>query len=129
MTRSRFLHWRGLDPWHSISGYGYDVQWRGIVVDFFQFGFRLLSWSVHFHMHQEYPNVVRLQVHLPNQQLIMWGEHVAPDLQQVVAQTAEKDTTLTAYFKANEQFSEAATISTRTFPCTVSGSEATKNGK
>ena len=65
-------------------------------------------WRIyHFRMHEEHPNVVRLQIHLPNQQLISWDEHVAPNLQQVAAQAAEKDTTLTAYFKANEQFPEA----------------------
>ena len=74
-------------------------------------------WRIHhFHMHEEYPSVVRLQVHLPNQQLINWDEHVAPNLQQVAAQAAEKDTTLTAYFKANEQFPEACNYLYQDFP-------------
>jgi hypothetical protein len=52
-------------------------------------------WRIHhFHMHEEYPAVVRLQIHLPNQQLISWDEHVAPNLQQVVAQAAEKECSL-----------------------------------
>jgi len=48
--------------------------------------------------------------------LINWDEHVAPNLQQVVAQAAEKDTILTAYFKANEQFPEACNYLYQDFP-------------
>jgi hypothetical protein len=74
-------------------------------------------WRIyHFRMHDEHPGVVRLQVHLPNQQLISWDENVAPNLQQVVAQAAEKDTTLTAYFKANDQIPEARNHLYQDFP-------------
>src|SRR5277367_5584026 len=52
-------------------------------------------------MHEEYPNIVRLQIHLPNQQLVMWDEDAGPNLQAVVENQGSKDTTLTGYFKAN----------------------------
>src|SRR5271163_942319 len=54
-----------------------------------------------FSMHEEYPNIVRLQVHLPNQQLVMWDEDASPNLQAVVENQGTKDTTLMGYFKAN----------------------------
>ena len=43
-------------------------------------------------------------------------EHVAPDLEQVAVHAAEKDTTLTAYFKANELFPEAHHYLYQDFP-------------
>ena len=74
-------------------------------------------WRIyHFHRHEEHPNVIHLQIHLPNQQIICWDEHVAPDLEQVAVQAAEKDTTLTAYFKANELFPEARNYLYQDFP-------------
>ena len=48
--------------------------------------------------------------------MISWDENVAPDLQQVAAQAAVKDTILTAYFKANEQFPEACNYLYQDFP-------------
>ena len=53
---------------------------------------------------------------LPNQQIVCWDEHVAPDLEQVAVHAAEKDTTLTAYFKANELFPEARNYLYQDFP-------------
>jgi len=60
-----------------------------------------------FKMHEESPNIVRLQVHLPNQQLITWNEDETPAVQTVIEEQGAKDTTLTAYFKANAQYPEA----------------------
>jgi hypothetical protein len=60
-----------------------------------------------FSMHEESPNIVRLQVHLPNQQLITWNENNTPNVQAVIEEQGTKDTTLTAYFKANVQYPEA----------------------
>ena len=36
-----------------------------------------------FSMHEESPNIVRLQVHLPNQQLVTWNQDATPNLQTV----------------------------------------------
>ena len=60
-----------------------------------------------FSMHEESPNIIRLQVHLPNQQLITWNEDNTPDVQAIVEQQGNKDTTLTAYFKANAEYPKA----------------------
>jgi hypothetical protein len=69
-----------------------------------------------FFMHEESPNIVRLQVHLPNQQLITWNEDNAPDVQAVVQAQENRDTTLTAYFKANAQYPDAQQILYQDFP-------------
>ena len=64
---------------------------------------RLLQFS----MHQECPNIVRLQVHLPNQQQIIWNENDAPNVQAIVEERGNRDTKLTAYFKANAECHQA----------------------
>jgi PIF1-like helicase/Helitron helicase-like domain at N-terminus len=61
----------------------------------------------HFPMHEEFPKIVRLQVHLPQQQIITWNAETVANLQDVVEEQAEKDTNLTAYFKANANHPEA----------------------
>jgi hypothetical protein len=52
-------------------------------------------------MHQELPTVVRLQVHLPDEQSVVYDQDEDP--QDVFEQAAMKDTTLTPYFKANKE--------------------------
>jgi hypothetical protein len=69
-----------------------------------------------FLMHEESPNIIRLQVHLPNQQLITWNEDNTPNLQAMVQQQANRDTTLTGYFKANEEYPEARQLLYQDFP-------------
>ena len=69
-----------------------------------------------FGMHEEHPNIVRLQVHLPNQQLITWNENNAPNVQAVVDEQGNKDTNLTAFFKANAQYPEAQQLLYQDFP-------------
>ena len=54
-----------------------------------------------FVMHAEVPNVVHLQIHLPGQQYVTWNPNNQPNIQQVVDQAEDKDSNLTAYFKAN----------------------------
>ena len=74
-------------------------------------------WRIyHFHMHDEHPNVVRLQIHLPNEQMVSWEQNAAQNLQQVAVQAAEKYTTLTGYFKVNEEFSKAHNYLYQDFP-------------
>ena len=48
-------------------------------------------------MHEEVPNIVRLQVHLPNQQSVAFRDGVL--LENIIANA--KDTTLSAFFKLN----------------------------
>ena len=69
-----------------------------------------------FPMHEEYPNIVRLQVHLPGQQTVVWNEETAVDLQTVLEGQRDKDTTLTAYFKANIKYPEARDLLYQDFP-------------
>ena len=52
-----------------------------------------------FNMHEETPNVVRLAVHLENEQTVIFNEE--DDANAIIDAAAAKDTTLTAYFKAN----------------------------
>jgi hypothetical protein len=67
-------------------------------------------------MHQEYPNVVRLQVHLENQQSVTWDQGAEPDMAEVLEQSADRDTTLTAYFKANRTIPTACQHLYQDFP-------------
>jgi len=50
---------------------------------------------------------MRLKVHLEGEDLISWNEDQAQDVQAVIEQAAARDTTLTAYFKANAKYPEA----------------------
>jgi hypothetical protein len=69
-----------------------------------------------FDMHREVPNVVRLQTHLPGQQYVVWNAQVQPNPQEVLNQAANKDTTLTAYFKANASYDDAHQLLYQEFP-------------
>jgi hypothetical protein len=62
----------------------------------------------HFLMHCASPNVVRLQVHLPGQHYVTWNQNGQQTIQEVVHNAAEHDTTLTAFFKANQEYPELA---------------------
>ena len=58
------------------------------------------AWRIfHFKTHEQVPNVVRLQVHLPNQHMVTFNPNL--DLQTILDRGARSETTLTAYFKAN----------------------------
>jgi hypothetical protein len=67
-------------------------------------------------MHEECPNIVRLQVHLPNQQQIIWNENNAPNVQAIIEEQGNKDTNLTAYFKANAEYPDARQLLYQDFP-------------
>ena len=57
-------------------------------------------WHIcHFDTHEQIPNVIRLQVHLPDQQYVYFDADA--DAQDVLNQAANKFTTLTAFFEAN----------------------------
>jgi hypothetical protein len=63
-----------------------------------------------FHIQEQVPNVIRLQVHLPNQQGIVFNPDGTYTLQEVLDAHAERDTTLTGWFKANAQEPEGSEI-------------------
>ena len=67
-------------------------------------GFWRITQSI---MHQEFPHIVHLQVHLEGQHLVSWREDNAAPIQEIVDQAGNKDTTLMGYFKANEKYPEA----------------------
>lgn len=53
-----------------------------------------------FEMHSRVPNVVRLQVHLPGQHLVVFNPD--EDAAVLIARASQEKTTLTAYFDANK---------------------------
>jgi hypothetical protein len=66
------------------------------------------AWRIfHFSMHSEFPSVERLQVHEENMQYVTWNQSNEPDLRDIVEAATGKDTTLMAYFKANQKYPEA----------------------
>ena len=50
-------------------------------------------------MHEEEPNVVHLQVHLPGEQAVVFNEDDNPA--EIVEHAAQSKSTLTAFFEAN----------------------------
>jgi len=67
-------------------------------------------------MHEEKPAVVCLQVHKEDEQMVTWNNKVAGNLQQVLENQGARDTTLTAYFKANQEYPEAQELLYQDFP-------------
>lgn len=58
-----------------------------------------------FHLHREVPNIYRLQVHLDGQQIVIFRD--GQRLQDVLENAANRDTTLTAFFKLNQHPEQA----------------------
>ncbi|RXW16701.1 hypothetical protein EST38_g9156 [Candolleomyces aberdarensis] len=57
-------------------------------------------WRIfHFPIHEQHPPVVRLQIHLPGEQNIVYSDN--QEINEVLAANANKHTTLTALFEAN----------------------------
>ena len=104
------------------KGHNCTTMEFGTCQDEVLFGFKICSahegvWRLlHYSMHEEFPNIIRLQVHLPNQQTVVWNDNTAIDLQTVVDQQGRKDTTLTGYFKANIKYPEARDLLYQDFP-------------
>ena len=63
-----------------------------------------------FGMHSQKPAVVKLQVHLPAQQPVVFNPAHQPGVADVVAQVqmGDRDSTLTAFFKANQRYPDMA---------------------
>jgi len=67
------------------------------------------AWRIcHFWMHEEKPAVICLQVHTEDEHLVTWNNEVAENLQGVLENQGAWNTTLTAYFKANQEYSDKA---------------------
>jgi hypothetical protein len=62
----------------------------------------------YFTMHGASPNVFCLQIHLSGQQYVTWNQNGQQTIQEVVENAAQCDTTLTAFFKANQEYPELA---------------------
>jgi hypothetical protein len=75
------------------------------------------GWRIYqFGMHSEFPAVQRLQVHEENMQIVTWDDTAVPDMTAVVERAAQKDSTLTAYFKANGKYETARDCLYQEFP-------------
>ena len=60
------------------------------------------TWRLFWYtMHEEIPNVVRLQVHLPGEQVVTFDENDNP--QEVAGRAARAKSTLDAFFEANQR--------------------------
>jgi hypothetical protein len=55
----------------------------------------------HFHTHKEWPAVERLPIHLPDEQLDIYGP-VRDSTDEVIQRVAAKDTKWLAFFKLNQ---------------------------
>jgi hypothetical protein len=68
------------------------------------------SWRLfQFSMHQHYPAVVRLQLHLPNQQMVLFDPEKT-DQQSILEQSNAYRTNLTEFFVACQTYPEAYTL-------------------
>ena len=63
-----------------------------------------------FLIQEQVPNVVHLAVHLPEEQGVIYNIERDQNLQQVLDRHAERDTTLTGWFKANRDAEEGDEI-------------------
>lgn len=74
------------------------------------------AWRIFsFKMHGEVPPVMRLAIHLENQQTILFDPH-NETIDDVQSRAARKETTLTAFFKYNQQHADGRDILYQDFP-------------
>jgi hypothetical protein len=69
-----------------------------------------------FAMQEHHPTVVHLQVHLPEQQSIIFNPEAGASIQDVVESHRNKDSTLTGWFKANSQWEDCWDLLYQDFP-------------
>jgi hypothetical protein len=69
-----------------------------------------------FGLQEHHPTVVQLQVHLPEQQSVMFNPEAGTSIQDVVESHRNKDTTLTGWFKANAESEANRDIHYQDFP-------------
>lgn len=66
------------------------------------------AWRIfHFEMHDRSPNVIRLQVHLPGQHMVVFNPE--DSLERVMDRASNEKTTLTAFFTANSDLGPLGT--------------------
>jgi hypothetical protein len=80
-----------------------------------------------FNMSGINPAVTHLQVHLPNQQRVIFNEDV--NLAEVVATSQIQQTSLTEYFKMNDQDPDARNLLYSDFPMHYIWNKTTKSWK
>ncbi len=68
-----------------------------------------------FQLHQEEPNVVRLQVHLPDEHLITYDETDSPE--EILAAAEAKTTTLLQWFNLNKKDPQCTSVSVSRHSC------------
>lgn len=74
------------------------------------------AWKIFsFRMHAEVPPVMRLAIHLENQQTILFDPH-NDTVDGVQSRAARKETTLTAFFKYNQQHADGRDLVYQEFP-------------
>ena len=66
-------------------------------------------------LHEEKPDVQRLQVHLPQQNMVIFND--GDDIQNVVNNERNQKTTLTEWFTANQLHANANGLLYMDFPC------------
>jgi hypothetical protein len=74
-------------------------------------------WHINgFSMHAKSPNVYRLPVHLPDEQMVYFNAE--DDINEVLERGGSKTTCLTAWFEANRKYEAACNVTYQNFPCT-----------
>ena len=65
------------------------------------------NWRLYFFEVQDhYPSILRLQVHLPQQQSVVLNPNRDVTLQDILDRYEDRDTTLTGWFKANARYQD-----------------------
>ncbi|KAH8973324.1 hypothetical protein BDL97_01G040400 [Sphagnum fallax] len=73
------------------------------------------AWRIFkFDMHERFPTVERLQYHLPNQQMVLFGDD--DDVQEVATRSTISRTMLTEWFKTNQESEVARNLTFDQFP-------------
>jgi len=67
-----------------------------------------------FDMHEQFPIVVRLQYHLPNQQMVLFDDD--DDVREVATRSTISRTMLTKWFKTNQELEVARSLTFDQFP-------------
>ncbi|KAK2440738.1 hypothetical protein QL285_012114 [Trifolium repens] len=73
------------------------------------------AWRLYgFDIHHKFPSVVRLILHLDNEQTVYYEDDV--DIESVVDETLQKDTMFLAWFEANKKYIEGRNLTYSEYP-------------
>jgi hypothetical protein len=73
------------------------------------------AWRLYgFDIHHKFPSVVRLILHLDNEQTVYYEDDA--DIESVVDKTLQKDTMFLAWFEANKQYIEGRNLTYSKYP-------------